>query len=155
VHQGGTYLCIEGPQFSTRAESKLFRSWGVDVIGMTNLPEARLAREAELCYATVALSTDYDCWHVSEDDVTVEAVLAVMKANVRTAQEIVRQAVSRLAAPRACGCGSALKMALMTAPECVPLATWKKLELLVGRYLKKPQPRRAPRLSKTVKRRAR
>jgi 5'-methylthioadenosine phosphorylase len=135
VHRGGTYLCIEGPQFSTRAESKLYRSWGVDVIGMTNLPEARLAREAELCYATVALSTDYDCWHQSEDDVSVEAVIAVMKSNVRTAQEIIRQAAGRLAGERTCGCGHALANALMTSPALVPASTRRRLDLLVGRYL--------------------
>ncbi|HEY3447447.1 MAG TPA: S-methyl-5'-thioadenosine phosphorylase [Myxococcales bacterium] len=138
VHRGGTYLCIEGPQFSTRAESKLYRSWGVDVIGMTNATEARLAREAELCYATVALSTDYDCWHEAEEDVTVEAVIAVMKANVQTAQEIVRKAADRLTKGRSCNCGSALQNAVMTAPGAIPLATWKKLELLVGGYLPKP-----------------
>ncbi len=139
VHRGGTYLCIEGPQFSTRAESRLYRSWGVDVIGMTNLPEARLAREAELCYATVALSTDYDCWHHAEEDVTVEAVLAVMAKNVDTAREIIRQAARRLEkGGRRCECGNALRSAIMTAPEAVPAKTYQKLELLVGHRLARP-----------------
>ncbi|MBI5544390.1 MAG: S-methyl-5'-thioadenosine phosphorylase [Deltaproteobacteria bacterium] len=153
VHRGGTYLCIEGPQFSTRAESRLIRSWGVDVIGMTNLPEARLAREAELCYATVALSTDYDCWHQTEEDVTVEAVVAVMRKNVKTAQEIVRLAARRLDGEATCHCGRALKNAVMTAPDRVPLATWKRLELLVGRYLPRPGAARK-RLSSSRKRRS-
>lgn len=143
VHKGGTYLCIEGPQFSTRAESRLYRSWGVDVIGMTNLPEARLAREAELCYATVALSTDYDCWHETEEDVAVDAVLAVMAANVKTAQAIVRQAAERLTGQRMCTCGTALKNALVTAPDAVPVATRRRLELLVGKYLPPPKAKRA------------
>jgi len=143
VHKGGTYLCIEGPQFSTRAESKLYRSWGVDVIGMTNMPEARLAREAEICYATVALSTDYDCWHEAEDDVTVEAVVAVMRKNVETAREIVRQAARRLREPRGCACQHALKGAVMTDPAAIPAKTYEKLELLVGRYLPKPARRKS------------
>jgi 5'-methylthioadenosine phosphorylase len=161
VHRGGTYLCIEGPQFSTRAESRLYRSWGVDVIGMTNATEARLAREAELCYSTVALSTDYDCWHEAEEDVTVEAVVAVMKANVKTAQEIVRKAAGRLTGARTCGCGTALANAVMTAPDAVPLAAWKKLELLVGGYLPKPKtklkarPASKRRVSDSRRRRAR
>jgi len=154
VHRGGTYLCIEGPQFSTRAESTLYRSWGVDVIGMTNLPEARLAREAELCYATVALSTDYDCWHQSEDDVTVEAVIAVMKSNVRTAQEIIRQAAGRLVGERTCSCGHALANALMTSPALVPASTRRRLDLLVGRYLP-PLKAKAKRLSPPRRRRTR
>jgi 5'-methylthioadenosine phosphorylase len=143
VHQGGTSLCIEGPQFSTRAESRLYRSWGVDVIGMTSMPEARLAREAGLCYACVALSTDYDCWHESEQDVTVEAVLAVMRHNVEAAQALIRSAAAALSAPRTCRCGEALKAALMTAPERVPPATRRKLELLVGPWLPRPAARRA------------
>jgi 5'-methylthioadenosine phosphorylase len=142
VHEGGTYLCIEGPQFSTRAESQLYRSWGVSVIGMTNLPEARLAREAEICYATVALSTDYDCWHETEEDVTVDAVVSVMKHNVEAARAVVANAVKRLAEPRFCCCKDALKNAVMTSPELVPARTYKKLELLVGRYLPKPPARK-------------
>ncbi len=157
VHRGGTSLCIEGPQFSTRAESRLYRSWGVDVIGMTSLPEARLAREAGLCYAAVALSTDYDCWHESEEDVTVEAVIAVMRRNVQTAQEVIRRAASDLVAPRTCRCGSSLEGALMTAPEQVPAATYRKLELLVRPFLAKPAVRRAnarPKKMKGARRRA-
>ncbi len=135
VHRGGTYVCIEGPNFSTRAESTIFRSWGVDVIGMTNLPEARLAREAEICYATVALATDYDCWHDSHDDVSVEAVLAVIRQNVATAKNIIRQAVDRFAAQRSCGCGSALQYAIMTDARLIPARTRQNLDLLIGRYL--------------------
>jgi 5'-methylthioadenosine phosphorylase len=157
VHRGGTYLCIEGPQFSTRAESALYRSWNVDVIGMTNLPEARLAREAELCYATVALSTDYDCWHHAEEDVTVEAVLAVMQKNVETAREIVRQAARRLEshAARRCGCGQALVNAVMTSPEAVPEKTWKKLELIVGHRVARPAGRKAAGRGKSKRARSR
>ncbi len=107
VHRGGTYLCIEGPQFSTRAESRIYRSWGVDVIGMTNLPEAKLAREAEICYATMALVTDYDVWHETEEDVSVEAVVAVLQENVKTAQALLRRAVRALPASRECGCAHA------------------------------------------------
>jgi 5'-methylthioadenosine phosphorylase len=136
VHRGGTYLCIEGPNFSTRAESLIYRSWGVDVIGMTNIPEARLAREAEICYGTVALATDYDCWHDGHEDVSVEAVLAIIRQNVTTARNIIREAVRRLTAARACGCGSALQFAIMTNHEQIPAATREKLEPLVGKYLK-------------------
>jgi len=136
VHQGGTYICIEGPNFSTRAESKIYRSWGVDVIGMTNIPEARLAREAEICYATVALATDYDCWHQEHDDVSVEAVLAIIQKNVATARGIIKAAVRRIGAERPCGCGEALQYALMTHKDLIPAATWQKLDLLMGKYLK-------------------
>ncbi|MFN7133389.1 MAG: hypothetical protein ACK4N5_15020, partial [Myxococcales bacterium] len=143
VHERGTYLCIEGPAFSTRAESELYRQWGVHVIGMTNMPEARLAREAELCYATVALSTDYDCWHVSQADVSVEAVLQVLHRNVAVARQVIREAARRLAVqPRGCACGESLKNAIMTAPERIPAATRKRLELIVGRHLPKSPPRR-------------
>jgi len=135
VHQGGTYLCIEGPNFSTRAESTLYRSWGVDVIGMTNIPEARLAREAEICYGTVALATDYDCWHEEHEDVSVEAVIAIMRQNVATARRIVAETVRRLRGDRACACGEALRYAIMTAPDRIPAATRKKLELLLDGYL--------------------
>jgi 5'-methylthioadenosine phosphorylase len=135
VHDGGTYLCIEGPQFSTRAESQIFRSWGVDVIGMTNLPEARLAREAEICYATIALCTDYDCWHESEEDVTIEAVLETMRRNVSTAQAIIREAVSRFPLKRDCPCAEALKDAIMTPAELIPPTTRQALELLIGKYI--------------------
>lgn len=133
THKGGTYICIEGPQFSTRAESKLFRSWGVSVIGMTNLPEARLAREAEISYATLALATDYDCWHESEEDVSVEAVVAVLSSNVNKAKSIIAHVVPRLSADRT---GSpavnALKFAIMTDKKLIPDATWERISLFVG-----------------------
>ncbi len=135
VHRGGTYICIEGPNFSTRAESKIYRSWGVDVIGMTNLPEARLAREAEICYGTIALATDYDCWHEEHDDVSVEAVLAIIQQNVETARNIIRAAVPRLAAPRACPCGEALRYAIMTRRDLIPADTRTRLGVLMGKYL--------------------
>jgi 5'-methylthioadenosine phosphorylase len=135
VHDGGTYVNMEGPQFSTRAESKLYRSWGVDVIGMTNLQEAKLAREAELCYATVAMATDYDCWHEEEADVTVEAVLEVMHRNVGNARQLIRDAVPLLPAERGCGCGEALRFAIMTAPERIDPAARVRLGLLIDRYV--------------------
>ncbi len=135
VHRGGTYICIEGPNFSTRAESMIYRSWGVDVIGMTNLPEARLAREAEICYATVALATDYDCWHEGHDDVSVDAVLAVIKQNVATAKNIIGQAVGSLPVQRCCECGDALRFAIMTDAGLIPAKTRQDLDLLIGRYL--------------------
>lgn len=135
VHQGGTYICIEGPNFSTRAESNIFRSWGVDIIGMTNIPEARLAREAEICYATVALATDYDCWHDSHDDVSVDAILTIIRQNVAMARNIVKQAVKSLAQPSPCACGNALQYAIITDPARIPAQTRKILEPLIGRYL--------------------
>jgi 5'-methylthioadenosine phosphorylase len=135
VHQGGTYLCIEGPQFSTRAESFLYRQWGVDVIGMTNMPEAKLAREAELCYATMALVTDYDCWHDSEESVTVEMILSTLRNNVALAKRILRAVAPAAAGARACPCATALQHAIVTAPQKVPSATRKRLRLLIGNYL--------------------
>jgi len=135
VHRGGTYLCMEGPAFSTRAESNIYRKWGVDVIGMTNLPEAKLAREAELCYAALALATDYDCWHETEEDVNVEAILAILKRNVENSKKIVREAARRLPIPGGCGCGDALKYALITDRRKIPAATRKRLSLLIGKYL--------------------
>ena len=138
VHQGGTYLCIEGPQFSSRGESLLYRQWGVDVIGMTNMPEAKLAREAELCYATVALVTDYDCWHGSEESVTVEMILATLHNNVAQARRILRAAVPAAAGAQACPCGNALQYAIVTAPDKIPSGMRKKLQPLIGKYLKKP-----------------
>lgn len=135
VHKGGTYICIEGPNFSTRAESNIFRSWGVDVIGMTNLPEARLAREAEMCYATVALATDYDCWYEGHDDVSVEAVIAVIHKNVAMAKKIVAAAVQMIAAERQCRCGQALQYAVMTDKAQIPAPARERLELLLGKYL--------------------
>jgi 5'-methylthioadenosine phosphorylase len=139
MHRGGTYLCMEGPQFSTRAESQLYRSWGVDVIGMTNLQEAKLAREAELCYATLAMITDYDCWRPHDAAVTADEILRVLGANARMGQEVVRQALSTLPAERTCGCGDALGMALVTAPELVPRQTLRDLAPIVGRYLPLPE----------------
>src|SRR5687767_50059 len=135
VHRGGTYLCMEGPAFSTVAESNVYRSWGMDIIGMTNLQEAKLAREAEICYATLALVTDYDCWHEAHDAVSVETVIEYLNKNVRNAQIIMREAVRKLSggAPD-CKCGSALKNAIFTAPELWPAATKKKLEAIIGKY---------------------
>jgi 5'-methylthioadenosine phosphorylase len=133
VHHGGTYLVINGPQFSTRAESKIFRAWGVDVIGMTNLPEARLAREAGLHYATVALATDYDCWHEAEEDVSVAAVLAVMKRNVATAKDAIARA-ARTAMPAGhCGCADAVEHAVMTDPSKISAEARARLALILGK----------------------
>ena len=135
MHKGGTYLCMEGPQFSTRAESRIYRSWGVDVIGMTNLQEAKLSREAEMCYATMALVTDYDVWHEAEGDVTVEKVIAILHKNVATAKAIVRGVIPKIRPDRSCGCASALKDAIITAPQAIPEATKKKLWPFIGKYL--------------------
>jgi 5'-methylthioadenosine phosphorylase len=137
VHAGGTYVCIEGPQFSTRAESLLYRSWGVSVIGMTALPEAKLAREAELPYALLALATDYDCWHESEEDVSVEAVLAVMKKNVVAARRTLVELSRVLPDPKASKASAALAAAIMTAPDRITPAAHERLDWLVGKYLKK------------------
>jgi 5'-methylthioadenosine phosphorylase len=136
VHVGGTYLCIEGPQFSTRAESNIYRQWGVDVIGMTNLPEARLAREAELCYATLALATDYDCWHESASDVDIKAILALLHRNVELAQEVIERTVLEVPTTRSCPCSTALQQAIITSPEMIPDAAKERLGLLIGPYLK-------------------
>lgn len=135
IHKGGTYLCIEGPNFSTRAESVIYRSWGIDIIGMTNIPEARLAREAEICYATVALATDYDCWHDSHDDVTVEAILAIIKQNVAMARDLIVEAVRALSAAPRCACGESLKFAIMTDHSLIPKQTRKDLDVILGKYL--------------------
>ena len=135
VHRGGTYVCIEGPQFSTRAESRIYRGWGVDVIGMTALPEAKLAREAELCYATLALVTDYDVWHESESPVTVEMVVANLLQNVGTAKRILAEAVGGLAAERTCPCRDALRDAIITRRDAIPEAVRRDLAPLVGRYV--------------------
>ena len=132
---GGTYLCMEGPQFSTKAESNLYRSWGMDVIGMTNLQEAKLAREAEICYATVAMVTDYDCWHPHHDSVSVEQIIQVLTQNAANACEVVRAAVAAMPRTRSCKCGSALKHALLTQPDKIPPAMRKKLSLLLDKYL--------------------
>lgn len=137
AHRGGTYICMEGPAFSTMAESNVYRSWGMDVIGMTNLQEAKLAREAEICYATLALVTDYDCWHPAHDAVTVETVINYLNQNVRNAQLIIRDAVKRLSGQsRACKCGSALKNAIFTAPDLWPEATARKLNAIIEKYRK-------------------
>jgi 5'-methylthioadenosine phosphorylase len=135
VHKGGTYVCMEGPQFSTLAESRLYRSWGADVIGMTNLQEAKLAREAEICYSTIALVTDYDCWHPDHDSVTVEMIIANLTQNAKTAQAIIAEAVDALPYERGCECASALKFALITRPDAVPAKTLVDLAPIVGRYL--------------------
>jgi 5'-methylthioadenosine phosphorylase len=135
VHGHGVYLCIEGPQFSTRAESVLYRSWGVDVIGMTNAQEARLAREAEICYATVALATDYDCWQQAEEGVTADAIIAVLLRNVETARRIVRHAAPHRPFPRRCACPSALANAIITDRRSIPGPARRKLGLLLGKYL--------------------
>jgi 5'-methylthioadenosine phosphorylase len=135
VHKGGTYVCMEGPQFSTLAESKLYRSWGMDIIGMTNLQEAKLAREAEICYSTIALVTDFDCWHPDHDSVTVEMVIANLLQNAKTAQQIIAGAVERLPYERTCECATALKYALITRPDAIPDQTKRDLAPLVGKYL--------------------
>jgi len=137
VHRGGTYVCIEGPQFSTRAESELYRSWGMDLVGMTNLQEAKLAREAELCYATLAMVTDYDCWHPDHDSVTAEQIIANLVRNAATAKAVLRAALKALPPrPRACECATALKQALVTPPELVPDALKKELQPIIGKYMK-------------------
>ena len=135
VHKGGTYVCMEGPQFSTLAESRLYRSWGMDIIGMTNLQEAKLAREAEICYATIALVTDYDCWHPDHDSVTVEMIVQNLVANAKTAQQVIAEAVSRLPYERTCECANALKHALLTRPDAIPDRVKRDLAPIIGRYL--------------------
>lgn len=135
VHKGGTYVCMEGPQFSTLAESKLYRSWGMDIIGMTNLQEAKLAREAEICYTTIALVTDYDCWHPSHEAVTVDMVIANLVQNAKTAQQVIAGAVEALPFDRTCECATALQHALITRPDAIPAAARERLAPLVGRYL--------------------
>jgi len=136
VHKGGTYVNIEGPQFSTRAESKVYRSWDVSVIGMTNAPEAKLAREAEICYSTLALSTDYDCWNEAADDVTIDAVLEIMRKNVACSKEIIAGAVKNVPAERKCACANALETAIITDPEVIPEETKKRLDIIMGKYIK-------------------
>jgi 5'-methylthioadenosine phosphorylase len=132
--KGGTYLCMEGPAFSTKAESNVYRSWGMDVIGMTNLQEAKLAREAEMCYVTVAMVTDYDCWHSDHDSVTVTEIIGNLMKNAENAARVVKAAVTMMPQGRSCKCGSALAHALITDKKAVPETTLKKLELLVGKY---------------------
>ena len=132
---GGTYICMEGPQFSTRAESNLYRSWGADIIGMTNLQEAKLAREAEICYATLAMVTDYDCWREGHDDVTVEQIVAVLHQNAANAARVVKAAVAAMPKERSCACASALQYAILTDRSAIPAAAKEKLGLLLGRYI--------------------
>jgi 5'-methylthioadenosine phosphorylase len=134
--RGGTYICMEGPQFSTKAESNVYRSWGADVIGMTNLQEAKLAREAEICYVTIAMVTDYDCWHPHHDSVTVEQILSVLAKNAENAAKVVTATVSAMPKTRSCKCGSALANAILTDPAKIPAATKEKLQLILGKYLK-------------------
>ena len=136
VQKGGTYICIEGPQFSTRAESKLYRSWGVDVIGMTNIPEAKLAREAEICYATLAFATDYDCWHETAGDVSIGDVLRILAQSTKIAQSAIRNAVQKLPNQRECLCSTALQYAVITGKKHIPEKTKKDLEPIIGKYLK-------------------
>ncbi|HXS14263.1 MAG TPA: S-methyl-5'-thioadenosine phosphorylase [Acidobacteriaceae bacterium] len=133
--RGGTYVCMEGPQFSTRAESNLYRSWGADVIGMTNLQEAKLAREAEICYATMAMVTDYDCWREGHDDVTIDQIVAVLHQNADNAAKVVRAAVAAMPAKRTCACVDALKYAVLTDPKAIPAETRQRLALLLDKYL--------------------
>jgi len=135
--RGGTYLCMEGPQFSTKAESNVYRDMGMDVIGMTNLQEAKLAREAELCYVTVAMVTDYDCWHPQHDSVTVEQILAVLHKNAENAAKVVRETLAAMPRERSCKCGSALAHAILTDPKKIPVGAKKKLGLIIGKYLRK------------------
>lgn len=144
AHHGGVYVCIEGPPFSSLAESRLYRQWGVDVIGMTNLPEAKLAREAELCYATVALVTDYDCWHASEAPVSVEMILATLHKNVELAKRLLRASLAVAKEPRACPCGSALEHAIVTTPRRIPKQTRARLRLLIGLRLDRRDPPSKP-----------
>ena len=135
VHRGGTYVCIEGPQFSTRAESRIYRSWGVSVIGMTAMPEAKLAREAELPYALLALATDYDCWHESEEDVTVDAVLALLERNISAARRVIAKLAAALPDPAQSRAASALAPAIITVRDRIPAATRARLSWLVDKYL--------------------
>jgi 5'-methylthioadenosine phosphorylase len=135
VHRGGTYVCMEGPQFSTRAESRLYRSWGADIIGMTNLTEARLAREAEICYASLALVTDYDCWREATEDVSVETILAILKDNAEAARRTLAAAVARIAPDRHCGCREAMRYAIITDRAAITAAARERLRPIAGRYL--------------------
>jgi 5'-methylthioadenosine phosphorylase len=136
VHKGGIYICIEGPQFSSRGESDIYRKWGVDVIGMTNMPEAKLAREAEICYATLALSTDYDCWHDGHGDVSVEDVIRILTKNVELAKGVIREAVSMIPEERDCICSRALQDAIITPKDAISAEERKRLSILIERYLR-------------------
>ncbi|HHT9116433.1 MAG: S-methyl-5'-thioadenosine phosphorylase [Planctomycetes bacterium] len=136
VHKGGTYLCIEGPMFSTRAESNVYRQWGVSVIGMTNLQEAKLAREAEICYSTLAMATDYDCWHVGEEAVTLEMIIGNLNKNAETAKHILKAAIPKIELKRNCACATAVQNAIVTNKDLIPENTKKKLDILFGKYLR-------------------
>lgn len=136
AHFGGTYLNMEGPAFSTRAESELYRKWGMDIIGMTNLAEAKLAREAEICYATLAAVTDYDCWHQTEEDVSIEMVIQNLQKNIENAKKILQLTIPRLEKPRTCECKDAMKFAVVTAKEMIPAKVKKDLSLIIGKYIK-------------------
>jgi 5'-methylthioadenosine phosphorylase len=136
AHMGGSYLCMEGPQFSTLAESKVYKSWGMDVIGMTNLQEAKLAREAEICYTTIALVTDYDCWHPDHENVTVDMIVSNLLANAEMAKRLIAEAVERIPAERACSCGCALSAAIITSPDAIPAHLKRELAPLIGKYVK-------------------
>ncbi|MGH9340343.1 MAG: S-methyl-5'-thioadenosine phosphorylase [Acidobacteriota bacterium] len=135
IKRGGRYVCMEGPAFSTRAESHLYRSWGMDLIGMTNLQEAKLAREAEMCYVTIAMVTDYDCWHEEEEPVTGEMLIGYLTKNSRNAQNLIRNVIRTLDLDPDCACQHALKNSIITDPKAIPAATRKKLDLIVGKYL--------------------
>ena len=136
VHKGGTYLCMEGPMFSTRAESNVYRQWGVSVIGMTNLQEAKLAREAEICYSTLAMATDYDCWHVGEEAVTLEMIIGNLNKNAETAKHILKAAIPKIELKRNCACATAVQNAIVTNKDLIPENTKKKLDILFGKYLR-------------------
>ncbi len=135
VHRGGTYICMEGPAFSTRAESNMYRSFGVSVIGMTNIPEAKLAREAEICYAVIALATDYDCWHESHEDVSVDAILSIIRQNVATAKTIIKKAVGKIGPERNCSCSSSMQYAIITDRKAIAEQTKADLDIIIGKYL--------------------
>lgn len=134
VHKGGTYLCIEGPQFSSRAESLIYRQWGVSVIGMTNVQEAKLAREAEICYSTMALATDYDCWHIGEEEVTLEMVIENLGKNIETAKRIIKAAIPTVKPERQCPCPTAISKAIVTSRDLIPEETRKRLDIIIGKY---------------------
>jgi len=136
VHQGGTYINMEGPAFSTQAESNVYRSWGMDIIGMTNLAEAKLSREAEICYTTIAMVTDYDCWREEEEEVSVEAIIANLNYNAENAKKIIKEMVQKLPEARDCDCHNALKCAIITQPDLIPPKTKDKLNLIINKYIK-------------------
>lgn len=136
VHKGGTYINMEGPAFSTKAESNLYRSWGMDVIGMTNMAEARLAREAEICYSTLAAVTDYDCWHESHESVTIEMIIEYLTKNVDNAKKIIKETITNISKERTCGCKDALKFALITQKDLIPSKVKKDLDIIIGKYVR-------------------